>query len=125
MKETLLPDMKSLRVLYVEDEVLIALDGEMMLRDLGFEQITVALSFSDADFALRDRTYDFALLDINLGSGRNSLPLADRLLEGGTRVLFASGYNSAEGLVKHLNAPMIQKPFDESLLRRAVTRLLT
>jgi CheY-like chemotaxis protein len=111
-------------VLYVEDEVLIALDGEVMLRELGFERITVAFSFPDAEAAIRQQTFDFALLDINLGDGRTSLPLADRLLAAGTRVVFASGYNSAEGLVGHLNAPMIQKPIDEAALRRVVDRLL-
>ena len=124
MKETARPNLKPTTVLYVEDEVLIALDGEVMLQELGFERITVAFSFPDAEAAIQEQTFDFALLDINLGDGRTSLPLADRLLAAGTRVIFASGYNPAEGLVEHLNAPVIQKPFDEMALRRAVDKLL-
>jgi DNA-binding response OmpR family regulator len=116
--------LKPTTLLYVEDEVLIALEGEVMLRELGFERITVAFSFPAAEAAIREQDFDFALLDINLGDGHTSLPLADRLLAAGTRVIFASGYNSAEGLVKHLDAPMVQKPFDEAALRQAVDTVL-
>jgi DNA-binding NtrC family response regulator len=124
MKEMLLPSLKSKTVLYVEDEALIAMDGEAILRDMGFEQISVFLSFRDAQAAISSQSFDLALLDINLGGGETSLPLADALLTKGTRIMFASGYNSSEGLVDHFKVPLVQKPFDETSLRTAVMKTL-
>ena len=112
------------KVLYVEDEVLIAMDGEAMLRDMGFESIVVAYSLPDAERAIAANNFDFALMDINLGDGQTSLRIADQLNERGTPIVFTSGYNCSEGLVAHLDVPLIEKPFDESVLRHAVFKAL-
>jgi CheY-like chemotaxis protein len=109
-------------VLYVEDEPLIAMDGEEILREMGFEDIVKAFSFAQAQEAMEGKAFDFALLDVNLGRGQTSLPLADTLLSRGTRVLFASGYSSSEALRDRLGAQLIQKPFNETTLRDALIK---
>lgn len=114
------PNLKALKVLYVEDEVLIAFDGEAIMRDMGFEEITMAFSLHDAREATERSPFDLAVLDINLGGGDTSLGLADALLARGTRVLFTSGYNSSEGMTAHLKAPLVQKPFDAGTLETAI-----
>ena len=63
-------------------------------------------------------------MDINLGVGQTSLRIADQLYERGTPIVFTSGYNCSEGLVAHLDVPLIEKPFDESVLRHAVFKAL-
>lgn len=116
--------LKPLKVLYIEDEVLIALDGEQILRSLGFEDITVAMSFHAGEKAIDNQKFDLALLDINLGGGKTSLTLADRLMGDGVRVLFLSGYSMSDGLRERLKAPSVGKPFDEVVLGDAIQAVL-
>lgn len=117
-------NLKKQRVLYVEDEVLIALDGEEALRDMGFEDVVVAMSYKDAEAAIAREEFDLALLDINLGGGQTSLTLADTLFEKGSKVLFISGYTTTEGLRNRLKAPLLPKPFDEKTLLAAIESVL-
>lgn len=117
--------LRKLTVLYVEDEVLIAMDGEETLRALGLESISVAMSFKDAQAAMSCDRFDLALLDINLGGGQTSLALADALHADGTKIIFVSGYTGSDGLKTRLNAPLVGKPFDEEALAAAIQMVLT
>ena len=117
-------NLRPLKVLYVEDEVLIALDTEGILRQLGLTNIVVALSFEDASRAIVGNRFDLALLDINLGAGKTSLPIAESLARSGTKILFLSGYNPTPELKARLKAPLIEKPFDEATVRAAIMSLL-
>jgi CheY-like chemotaxis protein len=107
-------------ILYVEDEPLIAMDGEEMLREIGFSSIVVALTFDDALEAIRRQRFDLAVMDINLGSGRTSMPLAMELASRKTLLVFASGYNSAADGVTAKYGPRLEKPFDRKALLNAV-----
>ncbi|MEO1649561.1 MAG: response regulator [Pseudomonadota bacterium] len=112
-----------LTVLYLEDEPLIALDGESILGDIGFSQVNVASNLADA-VAIADRgPVDVALLDVNLGDGTTSIDLAKRLVSSGTRVVFASGYNANEDMTGGLDVPTLPKPFTELMLDRAFKKL--
>ena len=116
--------LKPLKVLYLEDEVLIALHGQDLLRELGFGDVTLAVSLAEAQKQIAAKSFDFALLDINLGGGKTSLVVAEELQARGTCVLFASGYESSQGLSEKLRAPMLPKPFNEASLRDAVFDVL-
>ena len=118
-------NLSQLKVLYVEDEVLIALDGEEILRNLGFDRVTVAMTFQDAQTMIDRDDFDLALLDINLGGGKTSLSLVDALRSKGVTVLLLSGYTQSQGLEKRLQPPTIGKPFDEQTLHRAIMSALT
>lgn len=111
---------RTCKVLYVEDEPLIAMDGEGMLRDIGFDDIQVAMTLADALAILKSNRFDIAVMDINLGSGDTSLPLAEVLSARGTPIVFTSGYNSSpnDGITRY--GPRIEKPFDETTLYKAV-----
>jgi CheY-like chemotaxis protein len=109
-------------VLYVEDEPLIAMDGEAMLRELGCEKVTVVMTFEDARLAVHDNRFDLAVMDINLGGGKTSLPLVEPLKLAGTRVVLASGYNSGQAEDDTIR---VEKPFDEETLFRAIQSALT
>jgi CheY-like chemotaxis protein len=109
-------------VLYVEDEPLIAMDGEAMLRELGCEKVTVVMTFEDARMAVHDNRFDLAVMDINLGGGKTSLPLVEPLKLAGTRVVLASGYNSGQAEDDTIR---VEKPFDEETLFRAIQSALT
>ena len=112
--------LKKLTVLYVEDEVLIAMDGEETLREMGFADVSVAMSYADAQATISRNRFDLALLDINLGGGQTSFTLADVVVAKGTKVIFLSGYTSSEGLLSRLKGPLIGKPFDANSLAEAI-----
>jgi len=119
-----LPDLSKMTVLYLEDEILIGLDGELILKDIGFGTILLCHTLETAQAYLDNQSIDFALLDINLGDGRTSLAFANRLIESGVPLAFASGYNKSEDLTSDFQAPVIVKPFSIATIRSAVMRAL-
>ena len=95
--------------MYVEDEPLIAMDAEAMLQELGCQDVVVVMTFEDARSAIEDGRFDLAIMDINLGGGKTSLPLVAPLKTKGTKVVLASGYNSGR---PEDDTIRIEKPFD-------------
>jgi CheY-like chemotaxis protein len=89
--------MKSLRILLVEDEGLIAMMLEDLLEDLGCE---LAGSLSSVGAALAwinaGGQADAALLDVNLG-GEPVFPVAAALRARGVPFAFTTGYGEASG----------------------------
>ncbi len=80
----------------------------------------MALTYADASAAIRAGSFDLAIMDINLGSGHTSLPLAEVLADQGVPVIFTSGYNSSTTDETSRFGPRIEKPFDEIVLEKAV-----
>ncbi|MEM1149894.1 MAG: response regulator [Pseudomonadota bacterium] len=108
------------RTLYLEDETLIALDGESSLRELGLETIHSARSLSKAKSIARTEELDLAILDVNLGNGQNSFELALELVQRGLKVLFVSGYNATEFPASVRGVPVLSKPFTKHTLAAAL-----
>ncbi len=81
------------RMLLVEDNLIIALDAEEMLRTLGATDVAVASNVADALRLIDDAKPSFALLDVNLGS-EMSWPVAARLRALGVPYIFATGYGT-------------------------------
>jgi ActR/RegA family two-component response regulator len=101
------------KLLYVEDEVIVALDvSDGLKHELGFD-VHMAHNLSAALEKCENTSFDFALLDMNLGNGENSLSLGLMLAERGTHVVFASGYNRHE-IAKIDAFQLIEKPFQLS-----------
>ena len=109
--------MKPLRVILVEDEALVALMMEDLLRELGCE---VAGSFGALDAALewldaQADPPDGAVLDVNLGGGELVFPLARVLRDRGVPFVFATGYSALpeDGFAE---VPVLNKPVDLGML---------
>jgi ActR/RegA family two-component response regulator len=101
------------KLLYVEDEVIVALDvSDGLEHELGFD-VHMAHNLPAAMAKCETTSFDFALLDMNLGNGENSLALGLMLAERGTHVVFASGYNRHE-ISKIDSFQLIEKPFQLS-----------
>jgi two-component sensor histidine kinase len=99
-----------LNVLLVENNLIIAMDGEDILRRLGAE-VATAPSVADAMAFLSGQSFDLALLDVNLGD-ETSFAIADRLAANNVPFVFATGYG--EGIAQahsHSDAPVLQKPY--------------
>lgn len=71
--------MKSVRILIVEDESLVAMDMSDMLSRIGYEVLPAAYSYEEAIATLEEQKPDLLLLDINLGGDKTGLDLAQLL----------------------------------------------
>ena len=112
-----------IRVLLVEDEPLIALDCETILRQLGVGQILCATNVADAHAAIERESFDVAILDIAVGDS-DSLQLSQRLAELSIPIGFMSGYRN-EDLPEMLRGrPFVSKPFTSTQLGTLLEELL-
>jgi CheY-like chemotaxis protein len=109
------------RVLVVEDEALVGMLLEEMLRELDYELAALSTHLDEALSLARAAQFDFALLDINL-NGQYSFPVADVIRERGLPFLFATGYGSRILTAAYKDVPILQKPFSLDELRRTLER---
>jgi light-regulated signal transduction histidine kinase (bacteriophytochrome)/CheY-like chemotaxis protein len=116
--------LSGLDILLVEDSLLIALDAEAMLIDLGAAHVEVAGTVAEALACLARRPCGVAVLDVNLGQG-TSIPVADELARRNIPFLFASGYNDKSVLPKRFShVRMVGKPYSPSALESAIADLM-
>jgi CheY-like chemotaxis protein len=112
------------RVLVVEDEMLVMMDLEDMLADLGCESVTVAGTVEQAVALVESQDFDAALLDMNL-NGRKSDAVAEALAARGVPFAFSTGYNKSDpGVGAAAGRPVLKKPFQHEKLVEILTRLL-
>src|SRR3569832_1638004 len=79
------------RCLVVEDELLIALDIQQELEAAGAAEVICVATLEEAASALRGPRFDLGLLDLRLGNGETSLPIARALEDAGTAFVFLTG----------------------------------
>ena len=113
----------ALRVLVVEDEVLVAMLIEDMLRELDCEVVALSGTLEDALRRAQGDAFDIAVLDVNL-NGRQSLPVADALRARKLPFLFATGYGAKILGGAYDGVPVLQKPFGREELKDALAKLL-
>jgi len=111
-----------LRVLVVEDEMMVSMLIEDMLGELGCTVIGPASRLDEAIALVKESEIDCAVLDVNLG-GQPIFPLADLLRERGAPFAFATGYGDAGLRDVDRGSPVLQKPFREGDLARILTEL--
>jgi len=102
--------LEGMRVLIVEDEVLVAMSVEDMLADLGCAAAVSASSLTEALEKVKIGGFDLALLDVNL-RGEKVFPVADALSDQGIPFAFASGYGAADVPEQFRTRPVVSKPF--------------
>ena len=108
-----------LKVLVVEDEMMVSMLIEDMLGDLGCTVVGPASRLEEALKLAREADLDCAVLDVNLG-GQPIFPLADLLREKGAPFAFATGYGDAGLRDVDRGTPVLQKPFREGDLARVL-----
>lgn len=110
------------RILIIEDEVLIAVMIEEMIRDMGYRISGMAHDLAVTRKELAKRNFDAVLLDISL-QGRHHPEIADYLRETNLPFAFVTGYDYlAEP--RHENVPVLQKPFSPDQLRVLLEQLV-
>lgn len=110
------------RVLVVEDESLVAMLIEDMLGDMGYEVVAVAARIDQALDIARGVVADLAILDLNL-AGQRTDSVAEVLRARGIPFMFATGYGAAGVAQEWSHVPVVQKPFQEFELSRALSKL--
>jgi len=110
-------------VLVVEDEFLVAMDVELMLRELGCEVLGPLADLASALQAARAETLDVALLDVNL-AGEPVTTVAEALAERALPFVFCTGYRMENLPSRYPAAPILTKPFQIADLRSALQRAL-
>jgi CheY-like chemotaxis protein len=115
-------NLKGLRVLVVEDEMMVSMLIEDMLSDLGCHVVGPASRLDEAIALANAEELDCAVLDVNLG-GQPIFPLADLLRARGAPFAFATGYGDAGLRDIDQGSPVLQKPFREGDLARVLDTL--
>lgn len=109
-------------VLVVEDNFIIGLDTEMILRDLGVVSVRLAADASAALRAIDAQSPDFALIDVDLGNS-SGYDVAIVLAQRGVPFAFVTGYAQLQSPPPQLRgAPMIGKPYSIDSLRELLER---
>lgn len=109
--------MTGVKILVVEDEPLIADDiaNQLLIND--FEISAIAYDYEDAIYELKFNTPDAVVLDINLGSGKTGVDIAEVINQKyGLPFIYLTSYADKETLERAKRTePLgyVVKPFDE------------
>jgi light-regulated signal transduction histidine kinase (bacteriophytochrome) len=114
----------NLKVMLVEDQALIALDTEELLRELGADEVVTSPDVATALNLLMVGSPDVAVLDLNLGN-ETSEAIADSLDQKGVPFVFATGYqDSATIPARFADVPVVRKPISPEALATTLTTAL-
>lgn len=110
------------RVLIVEDEILIGIDLAQSLSENGFEVLGPFRSAETALEACEKLQPEAAILDVNLGHGGTSEPVAEKFRARGLPFVFLTGYALSGNRVMDAfpEARRLSKPIDT---RRVINAL--
>ena len=104
------PPTAALRILVVEDELMIRMLLEDMLGELGYTIAAEAGRMDEALQAAKTADFDLAILDVNL-NGEPISPVADALVARGVPFVFATGYGEHGLPAPYRDRPTQKKPF--------------
>jgi CheY-like chemotaxis protein len=114
----------SVRVLLLEDEMLVAMILEDALEMGGYEVVGPVAKVDNALALIhQDEKIDAVVMDLNLG-GHSAIPVADVLADRRIPFLVVTGYGGAALSPPHQNVTVLAKPFSPSELIEAVHHLL-
>lgn len=116
------------KILIVEDELIIAEDVRNMLTKMDYEILGNAMDYQEAIDLLEQTTPDLILLDVNLGSKKDGIDLAEEInAKYKIPFIFTTSYSDTQTLsraksTKPLN--YLVKPFKEEQLFTAIEMAL-
>lgn len=113
---------RSLKILLVEDEALIAMMAEDMIETIGHVVVQTAATLAQAETAAIACGCEVALLDVNL-NGDSSMSVAALLKARGCPLAFTTGYGAAGIDSAHADVPVLTKPYSMDALGKMLDRL--
>ena len=112
-----------MRILVVEDELMIRMLLEDMLGELGYTVAAEAARIEEALEAAKNADFDIAILDVNL-NGQPISPVADALVARGMPFVFATGYGERGLPEPYRDRPTLKKPFQMDGLKQMLQTAL-
>ncbi len=113
-----------MHVMLLEDNMIVALETEDLVRALGAKQVWAVASIAAADDLLARHAVDFAVLDVNVGD-ETSLALAARIDQRRIPFIFASGYGgNVDPNGRFASVPVVGKPYQSEQASRAIMQVL-
>lgn len=118
-EETLAAGLRLGTVLILEDEALVSLLIEDIVRDLGAQTVHLFGDADEAREAAQTATLDCAILDVMVRGG-NSHEIADILDGRGVPFIFSTG-SGGDGIPQqHRHRPVVAKPFADADIRNGL-----
>jgi CheY-like chemotaxis protein len=117
------PDLSKLRILVVEDEMMMLMLIEDALTDAGCRPL-VASRIPKAVALSETEAIDCAILDVNL-AGEDVYPVADVLTRRHIPFIFSTGYGSNSLPAQYRDRPILPKPYVPEQIARAILAALT
>jgi CheY-like chemotaxis protein len=111
------------RIFVMEDDGMIAMYISNALDELGHVVVGPARTVESALAAIEHETIDMALLDVNLGNGATSYPIAEVLSRRGVPFAFLTGYGEAGLNGSFRDRPVLSKPINEKRLLETLRKL--
>ena len=108
-----------MRILILEDDVLVAMHLEEELRAAGHEVVGPATAILDAHGLIERADIDFALLDANI-EGEAPVSVAEELVRRNIPFAYVTGYDESQIRSTLPRAPLLSKPVE----KRALGKLL-
>ena len=108
-----------MHALIIEDDFLIAVCIEDILRDAGFTSVAIAASEDEAVQMVAERRPDFVTSDVNLTEGTGTGAVATILAAHPVPVVFVTSV-PAEARRHHPTIPVVAKPFCPAMLHRVI-----
>lgn len=109
------------RILIVDDEYMIALMAEQMVRDIGATPVGPASTLGEALGFAKTGGFDAALLDVNL-NGVQSEEVARELKRQNIPFVIVTGYGAIDWAEP--GTPVLMKPYDGGAICRALLQSL-
>lgn len=107
-----------MRVLIVEDELIVALELQNILEDVGCQVVGIAADSRRArDLATKD--VDVAMVDLNLRDGLTGPQIGEELVRQGVTVLFMTANPSQLGEGVRGAVGVMPKPVEQDELKQA------
>ncbi len=109
---------RPLRVVVVEDEMIISMDLQMLLEELRVDVVGTAISADEADVVVSAERPDVVTMDINIKGDRDGVTAANEIFEKyGIRSIFVSAYGDAATMARAEPARpfgWVRKPIDKA-----------
>lgn len=112
------------KVLVLEDEPLIAMLIVDALQRAGSKVVGPAYSAEQALALIAKENVDVAVLDVHLGNGATSAPVADALSEAGIPFIFATGHGQSALRTVDQGRPFLGKPYSDRDVIAAIAAAL-
>tara|TARA_R110000868_G_scaffold78443_1_gene223823 strand:- start:292 stop:651 length:360 start_codon:yes stop_codon:yes gene_type:complete len=111
------------RIFIVEDETIIAFEMADALEDLGFEVVGPSTHLEHALALAEAEDFDVACLDVNLGPGKTSAPIAQILSDRNIPYVYITAYEPDQIDFVGSDDRVMRKPVSRSELRKMLLKM--